>query len=1399
MKKKSKTHMYGILLSAISLCGVCRADEINVSVEGFLQLPDSVTNTVSVSTLPLNAGCPLPESGYPAYWFDCTQTNGWEFTEDGHVAKIPSLSGSRYLTTTEFTSWTGWSNGAMPPLPPEYLESDDTLGGMPALDFGELGSMCAMMFDPYEYPSGAKTNILHNIGSIVAVWGSQNSGGWILGGGPDTWTGNDGASYAWHRGYSYEIGNNQFSYDSSLFYGWGYAPPFNKGARHDGMLTDPYAMGFNRAWEVIVLPAQNATASASGLGLGDTRTSQYWYSGGMKVAELMVFDRVLTMEEIVSLEVWLQKKWFGRTMEGHGGNARISRLLARTAGNGSATRLDVPAGETLTIGKLDGIRGVGASVEKKGEGTLVLKDASGFAGDLKLAGGKLSFTKRAIPLLSALPERYLHFDATKASSMETVEREGAEYLKRWSDLAGGKVTRKNVFLAQDTEGNQPSLIRNALGDGLHMVDFRSVADGACLRFRKGTAEAPEDATLGSISTVIAVVGAQRGGGRVALLGHDAFHRAVSDYNASTYSSLLPLLNTRTLNSGMGLSATNGVAWIDGLKKGKSDGYDTPGYQVVALKVPGGDVKWFGAANDGTAAGGFRVGEVFIYNRLLTDREIEDIQAYLMNRWFGREAPGYAKTSVRASVPDVQRLDVVEDSMLEADDGMAVRIGRLNPVAPLAISGAGEVLVESSTATGRVALSGTVLKTINPPATELSELAAGALLHLDVSNAGSIETVAENGTNFVTRWHSKDFRNAAYQVGRYASYRPWLNAEKAVSGHAVMDFGGPISQGAFLMLEKPLDSIRDVFVVLDGEKGGGFLFGSRGGMVSNAGDTPPNHSCGPAPEVTGDFFPDIWTSPIQLLTGLYSPVFTSGGSVCSNGIAVKPTSTPFPTVATLMEYHAAGGATASWIGADKPTQNAGGFRIAELVVYDRTLSLRERVATRNHLMAKWFGALPEPLPAETHEIALGTVTGSGAIVKENDGGLSIGDIASFTGTVSVASGTLTLSRSMAEAEPRLAMDGRIAHFDAADASTVTAVEMDGYTGFSEWRSTVGEWKAVPLSKYMSEATGTARLMRNSLNSLDTFLLGDASSPMLFEDSTGLTNDISGIRTVFWVIGTVNGATGGFVLGGGSPKRNGVFDPWMGVDLRKSDPAASLLYDGIASGYVIYDNYCIWHLDGTVMSPNIQGFQTNMWHVMDMSFKDTVAISPTASGFAFDGRIMTQPNGWNDFNKYSGNQNLAEVIFYNRVLTEQERKETQAYLQIKWGLRSGKPAKAKFSIAAGAKLDLGGGTHDIPSVSGSGEIVNGTLELSKLTADASAASVPTVLAAVTLTDGASVELKNTTSSTSEIPVLNAASVTGNLKSAVFTGDEVPDDRRVRLQHTGGVLRVKILNPGFSVIFR
>ena len=75
-------------------------------------------------------------------------------------------------------------------------------------------------------------------------------------------------------------------------------------------------------------------------------------------------------------------------------------------------------------------------------------------------------------------------------------------------------------------------------------------------------------------------------------------------------------------------------------------------------------------------------------------------------------------------------------------------------------------------------------------------------------------------------------------------------------------------------------------------------------------------------------------------------------------------------------------------------------------------------------------------------------------------------------------------------------------------------------------------------------------------------------------------------------------------------------------------------------------------------------------------------------------------------------VAEVIAYDRQLTEEERLSVERYLQAKWGLadiREGTssnvlPVGTDVTVAAGAVLDLAGGQHEIASLSGAGTVVN-----------------------------------------------------------------------------------------------
>ena len=76
-------------------------------------------------------------------------------------------------------------------------------------------------------------------------------------------------------------------------------------------------------------------------------------------------------------------------------------------------------------------------------------------------------------------------------------------------------------------------------------------------------------------------------------------------------------------------------------------------------------------------------------------------------------------------------------------------------------------------------------------------------------------------------------------------------------------------------------------------------------------------------------------------------------------------------------------------------------------------------------------------------------------------------------------------------------------------------------------------------------------------------------------------------------------------------------------------------------------------------------------------------------------------------------IAEVIAYDRWLTDEERIATERYLQNKWGLKEVAandvftnvlPVATALTVAEGATLDLAGGYQEVASLSGAGTIAN-----------------------------------------------------------------------------------------------
>jgi len=89
-------------------------------------------------------------------------------------------------------------------------------------------------------------------------------------------------------------------------------------------------------------------------------------------------------------------------------------------------------------------------------------------------------------------------------------------------------------------------------------------------------------------------------------------------------------------------------------------------------------------------------------------------------------------------------------------------------------------------------------------------------------------------------------------------------------------------------------------------------------------------------------------------------------------------------------------------------------------------------------------------------------------------------------------------------------------------------------------------------------------------------------------------------------------------------------------------------------------------------------------------------------------------------------VAEILVYDRKLTDNERQAVEIGLMAKWFPPVGNgaiiPQSADVSVAAGAMLDLGGGAVSVASLSGGGTVSNGSLTATGAIAPSGTLSLP-----------------------------------------------------------------------------
>ena len=984
--------------------------------EGEIVLSDSPRQNVASDkafvVMTAKSGSDYPIATKPQFAFDCSQTNGWTINAKNRVSKVPDLGGgSRYITSviaeinhSNYKSggidlwYNGWQSINAPTLKP----ADDTIKG-PYLDFGKPGSKSCLFFDPSEMVGDVAWNKLTNVGTVIGVYkpftgscsdfadyGDQIVGGQLLG----------GKDFSRHSGYTtttYGIHSTERILVKNGGPNGNVTCPAAKlgGTLYkDRQVHDVGVAYWSPDWEVVAFnPADATTLETHGVGVGNCHGCDYSRtSGGQAIAELMIFDTVLPEEDVKTLIAYLDKKWLPAKYSGEEGVGRVAALNLSDSDNspgvGRVATVDVPAGETLTVDQMRGGRASSTktlpALVKTGSGTLTVNDAADFGGEVKLNAGTLAFAAKPVPTLDQLPAGMtFHLDASDTSTMR-VEEDGT--VSQWTNLLW---ETRQVRAYQNTANRRPKFVANGLGEGLNIIDFgsRSEDDQAFFAFNP----------VPKMGTVFAVIDARIQGGGF-LTDH------ITRYNSWTgrtrlYSELF------FANSASGVTARETAeAWVNGRHNDMAaEAYEVPAFQVLGMRLPPSSSSPYylgaraGDTSSNTAdAGGLRLGEFIAYERSLSEEEIRDVSAYLMKKWLGRTAPGYANVS-DSDVADLQNVVAAADTVIDVPAGMTKTIAKLTAAGAVVKTGAGRLLIGngSDLSGGLVVREGSVGRTAG--ATVAADMPAkDPILHLDAAKANTYYAWPHDGTNFVAAWQSLDGKSGTYTQETSYKRIPFLNTWDALNGLPVIDFGKQVnewsnSDGAYFRVAPEVRNLRAAYVVYGSQAKGGQIFGAKSGTTYDMSrSTSPTLDTALFSNPCDDFQAgEVYTNGVKIAAGQNNKFKPTGGYQL---IEVHP-------ISGMRFNSLASGGTAGYL--------HGGCRMGEVIVYERPLTAREKVATRNYLLKKWFPESPlselpdepevEPLAGDFGVAANGTWN----IAVEADG--TTDDRMAVTGTISFGTG------------------------------------------------------------------------------------------------------------------------------------------------------------------------------------------------------------------------------------------------------------------------------------------------------------------------------------------------------------------------------------------------------------
>lgn len=842
--------------------------------------------------------------GDPVFWVDAARTNRMDLAEgaDGRMYVATwrdARDGHESIVATAF----GGADGVYRP----FL-SFEALGGLPVVDFGAYGWDSTYPADSSLGPSGGMTYDLgEKVRNVILVFAdTQVARAFPVG---------QTSAYQFHRG-----ANNAVACD------WTDAKVRNGILRLDGAEAEyGQTVPFGR-FHILeyVLTDEGLKPSTFAL----DRDSRI---GGVRLAEAIFYTNRLTHAERATTLRYLRRKWGD---SGHMTGSDVNVL----ATSDETVAVSVPDGRTAKVRQL---AVGGTKFVKKGDGTLKVGRFQPESPSLEIHGGAVAFDEKATAVASDGPAEGAIFwgDATVNDSI--VSENGA--IVAWKDC------RADVSARAEVQVGHPTLVENAV-NGRRVLDFGTGPGG-----KGGTASWMKVMNLAGGDYPV------REAVQVVRITNDTNYRPnlfgcqsqVLNREAKDVSRLLHLSYAYG-KAAAGIWTMDGEA-VDPLARFD---IDTNAYYIASFSSADAVSAHWLATDRGYEYGDTQLGEVLLYDRVLSDTERQRTIAYLMKKWKGVDAP-FAQSPAK-----IRRMEFSKDNAqpkLVADADTTIGEVVLSAGGTLTKTGTGKVTVETPVRGGVTALDvagGTL------------ELAGGltpaafdsAAFHLDASRKSSFvwrEGQARDGR--IARWY--DCRdNGKYAATPFIaagdnSYRGGLtNAQYVVSdgseglsaGLPYVDFGihqnnldNAGSSGMYLYEAagtRAQVSVREFHAVFrfSGENStplGGDVYPRTSALVPNGKDF-------------GGYYAGCTTA--------ISAPKMSDGSAWYTANAYRPDGAD-ATTSFIVYSIAFPEAVDAWNIAIDRNCGVGGLKLCELVIYtDGTNDTATATAINRHLLKKWKG-------------------------------------------------------------------------------------------------------------------------------------------------------------------------------------------------------------------------------------------------------------------------------------------------------------------------------------------------------------------------------------------------------------------------------------------------------------